>query len=82
MLDEIEKSKVEEIKQKTLRTIDKYSKQQLNIKNTIAENTANSLFNATNINRFTNVPTSKYVPKMNATIGSQGSGSGIAGNPF
>lgn len=36
------------------------------------------------MNKFTNAPTMKYVPMMNATIGSQGnaSGSKISTNPF
>lgn len=57
MLEEIEKSKVEEIKQKTLKNFDKYSKQK-------------AVFNATNMNKFTNAPTMNYVPMMNATLGS------------
>lgn len=51
LLEEIEKSKVEEIKQKTLKNLDKYSQK--------------AVFNATNMNKFTNAPTSKYVPIMN-----------------
>ena len=57
LLEEIEKSKVEEIKQKTLKNFDKYSKQK-------------AVFNATNMNKFTNAPTMNYVPMMNATLGS------------
>ena len=54
VLEEIEKSKIEEMQQKTLRNLDKYSKQ-------------TAVFNATNMNKFTNAPTMKYVPMMNAT---------------
>jgi hypothetical protein len=57
LLEEIEKSKVEEIKQKTLKNHDKYAMQ------------APAIFNATNINKFTNPPTIKYVPMMNTTLG-------------
>jgi len=57
LLEEIEKSKVEEIKQKTLKNHDKYAKQ------------TPSVFNATNINKFTNAPAIKYIPMMNTTLG-------------
>ena len=60
---------MEEIKQKTLKNIDKYSKHQ-------------ATFNATNMNNFTNAPTMKYVPMMNSTIGSQGESSAKGSNPF
>ena len=72
MLEEIEKSKVEEIKQKTLKNLDKYSKQK-------------SVFNATNLGKFNgNAVHSKYVPAMNATMGSKGSATAKLGqhNPF
>lgn len=53
LLEEIEKSKVEEIKQKTLKNLDKYSKQA-------------SVFNATNFAKYNNVANNnKYVPAMN-----------------
>lgn len=49
--------------------MDKYSKQV-------------GVFNTTNMNKFTNAPTIKYVPMMNSTLGSQGGSSAKAGNPF
>jgi len=55
LLEEIEKSKVEEIKQKTLKNLAKYSKQP-------------SLLNETNHNKFANVVPAKYIPAMNTTV--------------
>ena len=69
MLEEIEKSKVEEIKQKTLKNLDKYSKPK-------------AVFNQTNMNKFgSNSNNNKYIPSMNATAGSSGVGK-LGGNPF
>ena len=70
LLEEIEKSKVEEIKQKTLKNLDKYSKQK-------------AVFNATNVNKFgTSAQNSKFIPMMNATAGSQGTNNIGGSNPF
>lgn len=68
MLEEIEKSKVEEIKQKTLKNLDKYSKPK-------------AVFNQTNMSKFSNSNNNKYIPSMNATVNSSGAGK-LGGNPF
>ena len=62
LLEEIELAKVEEIKQKTLKNLEKYQ----------------AAFNATNLNKYANAATGKYVQTMNATT----SGKFGVNNPF